>query len=87
MKTDADKARAEAEKAWNDERDRNEPSGMRSFREALQGNTLVSQLFDPWYMDSNTQDRVAATANKQANANEKLHAHHLQLTVSEPELL
>ncbi|WP_177332265.1 hypothetical protein [Pseudomonas sp. BMS12] len=86
-KTDADKAKVDAEKAWNDERDRNEPAGLRSFRESLQGNSLVSQLFDPWYMDSNTRDQVAATANKQASANEKLHAHHLHLTVSEPELL
>lgn len=86
-KADADKAKADAEKAWNEERDRNEPAGMRSFREALQDNSLVAQLFDPWYMDSDTRDRVAATTNKQANENEKLHAHHLHLTVSEPELL
>jgi hypothetical protein len=86
-KADADKAMVDAERAWNEERDRNEPAGIRSFREALQGNSLVAQLFDPWYMDSNTRDQVAATTNKQASDNEKLHAHHLHLTVSEPELL
>lgn len=86
-KSDADKAVTDAETAWNAERDRNEPTGIRSFRQALQGSSLVSQLFDPWYMDGNTQDRIAATANKQVGANEKLHAHHLHLTVREPELL
>jgi hypothetical protein len=83
----ADKARKDAEVAWNTERDKNEPDEVRRFRGALIKCKCVAQLFDPWFMDSNTHDTVVATPNMQLNENEKLHAHHLHITVYEPKIL
>ncbi len=37
-------------------------------------------------MDPNTQDQIAAKPNEQRDANEKLHAHHLHVTVREPKI-
>jgi hypothetical protein len=84
---EAGKARKEAEAAWNAERDTNEPDCVRRFRTALIKSKSVVQLFDPWFMDSNTRDNVIATPNMQVDRNEKLHAHHLHITVYEPKIL
>jgi hypothetical protein len=83
----ADKNRKEAEVAWNEERDKHEPEHVRQFRSALIRSKNVAQVFDPWFMDSNTHDNVVATPNLQADENEKLHAHHLHITVYEPKIL
>jgi hypothetical protein len=83
----ADKACRDAEIAWNAERDKNEPDEVRRFRASLLKCKNVAQLFDPWYMDSDNLDQVAPAPNMQRNANEKLHAHHLHLTVHEPRIL
>lgn len=83
----ATEKREEAEKAWNEERDRNEPEDVRELREHLAASPAVSQLFDPWFMDANTRDKIAATPNLQVSANETLHAHHLHVTVREPKIL
>lgn len=83
----ADKVRKDAEVAWNAERDNNEPDEVRRFRECLTRSNSVAQLFDPWLMDSDNRDNVVAIPNKQRNENEKLHAHHLHITVYAPKIL
>jgi hypothetical protein len=84
---EADEKRKEAEAAWNAERDKNEPDCVRRFRAALIKSKSIVQLFDPWFMDSNTRDNVIATPNMQIDGNEKLHSHHLHVTVYEPKIL
>lgn len=84
----ASKDQREANRRWEDERNGNEPESVKKFRESLLSDKQsVTQLFDPWYMDANTQDNVLATPNRQKNGNEKLHAHHLHITVKEPKIL
>jgi hypothetical protein len=68
---------------WNKECNRTEPSATRLFRGALLQCRCVSQLFDPWYMDSNTQDKQAPTPNEMKTPNEVLHKDHLHVTVRE----
>lgn len=76
-----------AEEKWRTERDKNEPDTVKKFRQALSENKYIEQLFDPWVMDTNTQDNSPAIPNLQNNENEKLHAHHLHITVHEPKIL
>lgn len=76
-----------AEEKWQAERDKNEPDTVKKFRKALIENKYIEQLFDPWVMDTNTQDNSPAIPNLQTNENEKLHAHHLHITVHEPKIL
>lgn len=95
--TALESARKEKEKAkdaynsartpWKKELDANEPACVRKLRNALKDHSMVKQFFDPWYMDSNTRDKIDASPNEQCTANEKLHAHHLHITVHEPDLL
>lgn len=73
--------------AWNKERDKHEPPKVQAFRESLYTCPCVSQLFDPWFMDSNTRDKVPAQPNVQLSDNEKLHAHHLHITVLDKKIL
>jgi hypothetical protein len=87
VRTKAAEKRQAAEKAWNDERNKNEPELVRKFREALAASPAVVQLFDPWFMDENTRDKVTARPNMQVDGNETLHAHHLHMTVREPKIL
>ena len=79
----AQDAKNSANDAWNDERDKNEPAKVKGYRASLSKCKSVSQIFDPWFMDANTQDQIAAKPNEQRDANEKLHAHHLHVTVRE----
>ena len=83
----ASKAKKEVEAAWNAERDKNEPEAVRLFRSSLNKCDRIAQLFDPWFMDSDTRDKIAGVPNMQHDANEKLHAHHLHVTVYEPRIL
>jgi hypothetical protein len=92
-KVAADKA-AELEgkrlERWNSERDAAEPANARQFRVSLLKCACVSQLFDPWFMDANTKDATGPEPNMQRGAstsNERLHAHHLHITVFEPRIL
>jgi hypothetical protein len=81
---------AAAQKAWNDERNAAEPTSVRRFRERLLKCTCVRQLFDPWFMDGNTHDKTDPVPNLQRGketSNERLHAHHLHVTVDEPKIL
>jgi hypothetical protein len=84
---EADIARKNAEALWIAERDKNEPEEVKRFRQALITSPAISQLFDPWVIDSNTSDDKLALSNTQTDDNEKLHAHHLHITVREPKIL
>jgi hypothetical protein len=78
-----------ASKAWDDERDRNEPDLIRKLRDHLGRNKSVKQLFDPWYMEANTADSTPPIPNEQrrSNPNERTHNNHLHITVREPKIL
>lgn len=83
LSEEADKARKNAEATWEAERDRNEPDEVKRFRQALIASPSIAQLFDPWVIDTNTSDKNLAQPNTQTDDNEKLHAHHLHITVRE----
>ena len=79
----------DASKAWDEERNRNEPALIRKLRGRLGQNKSVKQLFDPWYMDANTADNIPPIPNEQrsTNRNEQTHNNHLHITVLEPKIL
>jgi len=83
----AELSRKEAEVAWNAERDKNEPDVVRKFRAALIRSKSIAQVFDPWFMDVDTHDKMAATPNMQISKNEETHAHHLHITVLDENIL
>jgi hypothetical protein len=88
--TKTENAQAESQKVWNETRDASEPASVKSFRTHLLKCSCVAQLFDPWFMDENTKDDEAPQANMQKGAstsNERLHSHHLHITVHEPQIL
>jgi hypothetical protein len=92
----ANKNKTAAEKAWNAERDKNEPAKVKGYRASLLRCECVKQLYDPWYMEDDTQDKNAPTPNEQRPkpnrkkdtelSNEELHANHLHITVHEPKI-
>lgn len=84
---DALKSEASTKDAWNKEREKHEPPKVRAFRESLYTCPCVKQLYDPWYMDDNTRDKVLAQPNAQQTSNETLHAHHLHITVLDTKVL
>lgn len=87
---DATDAENKALDAWNKERNSAEPADVRLFRTSLLKCSCVRQLFDPWVMDENTQDKTAPANNMQrggSSSNERLHSHHLHITVHEPKIL
>lgn len=71
---------------WGEERDKNEPIGVKAFRTSLLGCKGVSQVFDPWFMDINTHDAIAPIPNLQKSGNETLHDNHLHVSISNPRL-
>jgi len=82
------------DKAWNQERDRNEPSKIKGYRSSLARCTHIRQIYDPWFMDDNSRDNAPAKPNEQRPSatgkgvsNEQLHATHLHITVDEPKLI
>lgn len=75
---------------WNTERDGAEPEPVQLFRVSLLKCPCVAQLFDPWFMDSNVRDGLPPEPNMQRGAsssNERLHAHHMHITVHAPGIL
>lgn len=73
--------------AWNEERDKNEPTKIKSYRASLGRCKHVRQIYDPWFIDDNSRDNTSAKPNEQHQPNEKLHATHLHITVDEPKLI
>lgn len=92
----ANRNRRAANEAWNDERDKNEPAKVKGYRASLLRCKCVKQLYDPWYMEDDTQDKNAPIPNEQRPkpnrksdkelSNEELHANHLHITVHEPKI-
>jgi len=82
----ANKNAKEKNELWNKERDKNEPAKVNGYRASLSKCKHVKQLYDPWFMDDDTQDKIPAKPNEQKTRNEKLHAHHLHITVHEPKI-
>lgn len=76
----------ETNKAWNAERDKNEPAKVKGYRASLSRCKHVEQLYDPWFMDNDTQDKIPAKPNEQKTGEETGHAHHLHVTVHEPKI-
>jgi len=76
----------EKNKAWNDERDKNEPAKVKGYRASLSRCEHVEQLYDPWFMDHDTKDKIPAKPNEQKTGDEISHAHHLHITVHEPKI-
>jgi hypothetical protein len=64
----------------------NDDSTIRHFISKLRANGDVKQTFDPWEMDENTRDVVAAAPNRLVTSNETLHGNHLHITVKDPDL-
>lgn len=83
-------AESAARRAWDEERDAAEPESVGLFRASLLKCACVRELFDPWYMEDNTRDASPPEPNMQrgpSTSNERLHAHHLHITVDEPKIL
>lgn len=86
----ASQTERDALRDWNHERDQAEPANARLFRTSLLKCRCIGQLFDPWFMDANTLDETSPEPNMQRGAstsNERLHGHHLHITVHEPKIL
>lgn len=83
---DADKKSKTADQAWNDERDKNEPVAVKTFRKQLSTAKYVKSIFDPWFMDGDTHDAKPAKPNVLKDGNEKLHRNHLHVTIDDPTL-
>lgn len=82
----AQRTKQETDAAWNAVIAANQPEVIAKFREQLLESPLVSQIFDPWAMDVNTRDKIAATANKRKSDLETLHLTHLHVTCSDPDI-
>jgi hypothetical protein len=72
---------------WQNSLASHTPQAVLSFRRSVMQCSCVKQLFDPWYMDVNTRDAQQPQPNAQSTPNEKLHAHHLHVTINEPKIL
>lgn len=84
---EAAKKRKDKNDEWIAELEKNLPPKVKVFRQALLQSPRIKELFDPWYMDYNTRDDVAAKPNRQVEENEKLHATHIHITVIEQQIL
>lgn len=85
--SEAKKLTKSSKKKWDDERNSTEPLLTTGLRQALSSNPIVSQLLDPWYIDTNTHDKIAASANEQISDSEHAHNNHLHITLTASALL
>lgn len=81
------KSKKEAFHAWRDQLEKEQPASVQEFRASLMACSCVKQIFDPWYMDANTHDDIGPLPNEQESGNERLHAHHLHITINDPLIL
>lgn len=79
--TNGDKAKAASDAIKSTDSD-----VLRQYLAKLRANGEVRQTFDPWEMDQNTRDNVAATQNHSGSGLETLHLTHLHITVFDAEL-
>lgn len=77
----------QAREAWNNAVKKNQPVVLDSYRNALINIKSVSQVLDPWYMETNTRDNTGPVPNDQHDINEQIHRHHLHITIRDNELL
>lgn len=84
---DAKELSKERGRAWGAARDANEPAHLRQYRASLMRCTCVRQLFDPWFIDSNTQDKQPPQPNRQRDTNESTHDNHLHITIDDRKIL
>ena len=84
-KKDAAAKKEKANEAWNTERDKHEPVKVKDFRAALKHQKGVSNLFDPWFMNADVRHKPDLP-NEYKTGNEKLHRHHLHITIDDPAL-
>lgn len=84
-KTDTAEKKKKANEAWNTERNKHEPAKVKDFRAALKHQKGVSNLFDPWFMNADVQHK-SDLPNEYKTGNEKLHRHHLHITIDDPAL-
>lgn len=98
--TEAEKSEKEAKKAaeesteesskkktaWDTERNAHEPTIVHGYRISLIKCACIGQLLDPWMMDIDGQGGNSAASNAQVTDNERLHAHHLHITVRESKI-
>lgn len=78
---------ADARRRWIAEMEANRPALFMTFRQQLQDSPHIQQLFDPWYVDSNTRDPAAPTPNEMTAGTPKTHKDHLHITVNAPGVL
>lgn len=81
------KPTAANKEAWEKARDRNEPVKVQAFRRSLQQNSGVKQVLDPWQVDLNTRDDVAASTNVGQDDNARAHLNHLHVTARDEFLI
>lgn len=87
QKNEAERRKIIAEKEWDKERDRHEHHLIRTLRGKLSHNKSVTQVLDPWYMDTNTRDNIPAVPNEHKSKNEVTHNNHLHVTIGDPKIL
>lgn len=84
---DAKTAETEADKKWSKAVKANQPAMLDSYRKALiDARPLVTQVLDPWYMETNTRDAVDKVPNEQKDGLAKQHNNHMHITINDPEL-
>lgn len=82
----AKKEAGDAKAGWTDEVGKSEPKLMHELRNSLEMDSAVLQILDPWYMEFNTAQPNARRANEQKTKDEKIHNHHLHITIKEPKI-
>lgn len=82
----ADSTSREKTTAWKKQMNKDQPSAVANFRSNVMKKPIVKQVLDPWYMDKNTHDNEAPTANDQSDGLEKQHNNHMHITINDPEL-
>jgi hypothetical protein len=68
------------------EMEKNQPRIVSALRDSLRTQEVVGQLLDPWYIDLNTHSVGSRSLNEQQNKTEQTHAHHLHITIKEPQI-
>ena len=69
---------------WKLELEKDLPPLIKAFRKTLRDCTCISQVFDPWYMSGS---KSQLEPNEMTTGNEKLHSHHLHITVQDTKIL
>ena len=85
----AEKAREDQsakESAWKKQMNEDQPASISDFRRYVMLHPIVCEVFDPWYVENDTDDKVAPQPNIQQDPTAKQHNNHLHITIRDPEL-